>query len=143
MASTYVGFETFPRDFLSGRHNFATDVFHIMLTNTLPDVVNNVLSSDITEIAVGGGYAIGGLPVSVTLSFSGGATTFVFGSPVVWTATSGGFGPFQYAVLYNYSGASQRLIAYWAYPTSISLLDTEHLTVVPNVVDGIFKVAKV
>jgi hypothetical protein len=43
-------------------------------------------------------------------------------------------------VLYNFSQLDQRLIGYWAYPSSISILETETLTVVPSSVDGLFKV---
>jgi hypothetical protein len=139
MASAYVGFYTFPQDFLTAKHDFETDVFHIALTNTLPSAATDVDYTDIVEVANGGGYSTGGLPIDVALSLDG-STTLVFGDPIVWTGDVGGFGPFQYAVLYNYTQADQRLVGYWAYPSSISILETETLTVVPSPVNGLFKV---
>lgn len=139
MASTYVGLYTFPQDFLTAKHNFDTDEFRIALTNTLPNAATDVDITDITQVANGGGYTTGGLTIDVTLSLDG-AVSLVFGDPIVWTGGVGGFGPFQYAVLYNYSQADQRLIGYWAYPSSISVLETETLTVVPSPTNGLFKV---
>jgi hypothetical protein len=139
MASTYVGFQTFPQDFLTAKHNFDVDVFHVALTNTLPSVVTAVAYPDIVEVANGGGYLTGGKTIPVDLSLVGGVT-LVFGDPIVWTGGVGGFGPFQYAVLFNYSQADQRLVGYWAYPSSISLLEAETLTLVPDPTNGLFKV---
>ena len=139
MASTYVGFHTFPQDFLTAKHDFDVDEFRIALTNTEPDAAADISFADIIEVANGGGYTTGGLAIDVGLT-PGGATTFVFGDPVIWTGGVGGFGPLQYAVLYNFSQLDQRLIGYWAYPSSISVLETETLTVVPSAVNGLFKV---
>lgn len=139
MASTYVGFYTFPQDFLTKKHDFDNDEFRIALTNTLPNAATDVDITNIVEVANGGGYTTGGKTINVSLSLVG-AVTLVFGDPLVWTGLPGGFGPFQYAVLYNYSQADQRLVGYWAYPSSISLLDTETLTVVPSAINGVFKV---
>ena len=139
MASTYVGFHTFPRDFLTAKHDFDVDEFRIALTNTVPNAATNIDFADSVEVANGGGYTTGGRVIDVDLTLSG-STTIVFGDPVVWTGGVGGFGPFQYAVLYNFSQLDQRLIGYWAYPSSISILETVTLTVVPSSVDGLFKV---
>jgi hypothetical protein len=55
----------------------------------------------------------------------------ISGTAVVFTATAGGIGPVQYAILYNDTATSpaDALIAYWAYPSSITLADTETLTI--------------
>lgn len=142
MASTYVGFDTFPQDFLTAKHDFDTHEFRIILTNTLPNAAADLDYTDIVEVANGGGYTSGGQAVAVSLSLVS-HDTLVFGDALVWTGGVGGFGPFQYAVLYNYTQADQRLVCYWAYPSSISLLETETLTVVPSPTDGIFKVEQV
>ena len=42
------------------------------------------------------------------------------GTDVTWTATTGGFGPFRYAVLYNDTHASDALIGWWDYGSSVS-----------------------
>lgn len=137
--ATYNKFTDFPRALLAGEHDFDVDQFHIILTNTLPDA-SDAVYSDILEIAAQNGYTTGGEQVSVVLAIVSGAAR-VSSSPVVFGAAGGAFGPFQYAVLFNYSSTNQGLVSWWEYPGgSISLQDTETLTVVFDSTNGIFKV---
>jgi hypothetical protein len=55
----------------------------------------------------------------------------VSGTQIVFTATAGGIGPFRYAVLYNDTATSpaDAAVAYFDYGSSITLGDTETLTV--------------
>jgi len=135
----YVKFEIFFEDMLKAYHNFSSHVFKVVLTNTAPDVVNDVVLADITQIAAVNGYTAGGATTSIIVSRSGG-TAKVTGTGVTFTASGGGVGPFQYAVLYNDTQTSPAdpLIAYWDYGAPISLLDTEQFTVSFNPTTGIF-----
>lgn len=142
MASVYNGFHTFPFDFLSGQHDFESDVYHIILTNTEPDYANDVQYSDIVEIAAQNGYDAGGIPVTLTLTQVT-EDSIVTAGIANFEADGGSFGPFQWAVLYNFSSPSNRLVAAWEYEGgSISLLDTETLTFVFGGPNGVFKVTQ-
>jgi hypothetical protein len=109
-------------------HNFNSDTFKIMLTNTAPTATNAV-KSDISEISAGNGYSAGGTAVgSSALSLSGSTATMT-GSNVVFTASGGSIGPFRYAVLYNSTAASGNLAGWWDYGSSVTLSSGETFTV--------------
>ena len=80
--------------------------------------------------AAANGYTAGGTATTVTISETSGTTT-VQGTQVVFTATTGGIGPFRYAILYNDTATSpaDAAIAYWDYGSSVTLADTETFTV--------------
>ena len=104
--------------------------FKVMLVNSPAPVATNTVKADLTEISAGNGYSAGGTALaSVTSSESAGTYTFD-AADLVFTASGGAIGPFRYAVLYNKTAASDNLIGWWDYGSSISLNDTETLTIV-------------
>lgn len=111
----------------TGQGGPGTDTFTIALSNTAPNVATHVTLADSTEISAGNGYTAGGTDVVGVGSRSGGTFTFS-GTDVVFTASGGTVGPLRYAILNNKT-INARLIAYWDYGSSISLLDGETLTV--------------
>lgn len=138
--ATYNKFNVFTKDVIEGKHNFASNTFKIMLTNTAPTATNAV-KADVTEIAAGSGYTAGGTATTITTSTSSG-TAKVSGTNVVFTST-GTIGPFQYAVLYNDTQTSpaKPLVAWWDYGSAISLANTETLTVAFDATNGIFTIS--
>lgn len=119
--ATFVKFQKFALHLGSGEHllHAAGDTLMVYLTNTTPDVANHVLKANLAGITEQNGYAAADIQNDYTES--GGIGTMT-GVDVEWTATGAGFGPFQYAVLYNSSATTltNPLIAYWAYTSSIS-----------------------
>ena len=109
-----------------------THTLKIALTNTAP--VNTQVSLDLVTNhpppAAANGYPAGGSATTPTWSETGGTATLVT-TDVVFTATAGGIGPFRYAILYNDTATTpaDALIAWWDYGSSITLNDTETLTV--------------
>ena len=126
--ATYVKFQDFSEQLSKGVHDFSTDTFKLYLTNATPSVSADAVKADLAEISAGNGYTAGGTATTIAVSETGGTTT-VTGTQVVFTASGGAIGPFQYVVLYNDSSASDNLVAYWDYGSSISLADGESLTV--------------
>lgn len=124
--AAYNKFNQFVRDLVDAKHDFDTHVFKIMLTNTAP-VATNQIKADIPEIAAGSGYTAGGPTVTVTVSITAGTVT-VAGSNITLTST-GTIGPFRYAVLYNDTTTNKPLVAWWDYGTSITLANTERLSI--------------
>lgn len=139
--AAYNKFNQFTKDLIDAKHNFGSNVFKVMLTNTAP-ASTNAVKADITEISAGNGYTAGGTASTITESTAAG-TAKVIGSNVVFTASGGTIGPFRYTVLYNDTQTSpaKPLVAWFDYGSSITLNDTETLTVNFDQTNGIFTVA--
>lgn len=139
--AAYNKFNQFTKDLVDGVHSFSSDTFKVMLTNTAP-VSTNTVKANLSEISAGNGYSAGGTTTTVTTSTSTG-TAKVTASDVVFTASGGSIGPFRYAVLYNDTPTSPAdpLIAWWDYGSSITLNDTETLTVDFDGTNGILTIA--
>lgn len=138
--ASYNKFLVFTKDLIEGKHNFASNTFKVMLTNTAP-VNTNSVKADLTEISAGNGYTAGGTATTITSSTSSGVAK-VTGTDIVFTASGGTVGPFRYAVLYNDTQTSpaKPLVSWWDYGSSITLNDTETLTVDFDATNGIFTV---
>jgi len=129
--STWNKFQDFSEQFTRGVHDFDAHTFKVALTNTAPVATQTTWNvTDHPAPAAANGYTAGGTATTVALSESSGTTT-VTGTQIVYTATAGGIGPFRYAVLYNDTATSpaDAAIAYFDYGSSITLGDTETLTV--------------
>lgn len=139
--ATYQKFNQFVDDLIAGVHNFDSNTFKVMLCNTAP-VATNSIKSNLTEITAANGYTAGGTATTISTSVSSG-TTKIVGTDVVFTAAGGSIGPLRYAVLYNDTPTSPAdpLIGFWDYGSSITLADTETLTIDFDATNGIFTVA--
>ncbi len=138
--ASYNKFNRFVEDVVEAKHDFASHVFKVMLTNTAPLATNSV-KTDLTEVSAGNGYIAGGTASTVTVGLSGG-TAKVSAGNVLFTAAGGSIGPFRYAVFYNatQTSPSQPLVSWWDYGSSITLADTETLSVAFDAVNGIFQI---
>ena len=126
--AAYNKFNCFSGDLAAKLHNLNTDTLKIMLTNTAP-VVTNTVKGNLVEITAGNGYAAGG---SIAGFVSGANTSGSYKlilSPVVFTASGGSFGPFQYAPIYNTTAAGLNLIAWWDYGVPITITNGNSFTV--------------
>lgn len=139
--ASYNKFNQFTKDLIDGVHDFDAHTFKVMLTNTAP-VNTNTVKANLTEITAANGYTAGGTATTISTSTSSG-TAKVTGTDVVFTAAGGSVGPLRYAVLYNDSPTSPAdpLIGWWDYGSSITLADTETLTVDFDATNGILTVA--
>ena len=137
----FVKFESFLTDVAAGNvHDLTVDSLGVFLTNQAPDPTTNSVKADFTEVAVGGGYA-GAVTLTITSrGITGGEYVITPSGPYVWTGTGSGFGPLQYAVLYNVTEATNKLIGYWDYPSAITVVsDGETLTLNVTAADGLLK----
>lgn len=119
-------------------HNLQSDTLKVLLTNTTPLATNSV-KADLTEISAGNGYAAGGVQATVAASAQLSGTYKLTLDDVVFTASGGSIGPFRYAVLYNDTPTSPAdpLIGWYDYGSSITLADTETLTVDFDATNGV------
>lgn len=133
--SAYNKFNEFKQDLGNGQHDFGNDTLKLALTNTAPTATDaNFNVTDHPAPAAANGYASGGATLTgVTYTESAGTAT-LDANDVVFTASGGDIGPVRYAVLYNSSSTSptNAAIAWFDYGSSITIADTETLTVSPT-----------
>ena len=123
-------FQSFVTAVAAGTHaaclNADTDVLRVYLSNDAPSASLDSVMADLAEISTGNGYT-GAVDVQNAATTSAGTIT-VAGTDVVVTA-SGAVGPFQYAVLFNDTAASDPLIGWWDYGTPVTLANGETFTI--------------
>lgn len=119
-------FNSFITAVAAGTHagflNADTDVLKVYLSNTAPSASADLLKADLAEITNQNGYTA---PVDIqNAATQTGSTITVTAVDVTITAT-GAVGPFQYAVIYNDTAASDPLVGWYDYGSAITLANTE------------------
>jgi hypothetical protein len=123
-------FNDFVEQLALKQHDCNADPFFVFLTNEQP-LATDTTRADIADLGTSGGYTAGGADAQNTATESPAGTLTCVGVDIVFTATTG-FGPFRYAVLYNQVGglgAGNKLIGWWDYLSSVTLLAGETFTV--------------
>lgn len=140
--AAYVKYQCFVEDMAEKKHNLGSDTCKIALTNTAPNVATHTTLADITDLTTANGYTAGGNAATVSTSAqTTGTYKLVLADPTTWTASGGTIGPFRYAVLYNDTSATDALIAYWDYGSSVTLQIGETFTVDLDGSGGVFTLA--
>lgn len=135
--ASFVKFYSFVESLAEKSHNLGSDTIKVALTNSAPSQSNTVLAN-ITEISY---TYCSTRTVSITSSSQTTGTYKLVGSDLVLTASGGSVGPFRYIVLYNDTATSDELIGYYDYGSSITLNDTETLTIDFDGTNGILQIA--
>lgn len=140
-------FNAFVENVAEGVHNLGSDTLRVYLSNAAPSATHTAYdgvtgSTGPAEIAPGNGYTAGGNIASLSSSSqTSGTYKLVLNDPAVWTASGGSIGPFRYVVLYNDTSATNALIGYWDYGTSITLAATESFAVDFDATNGVLTLA--
>src|SRR5687767_10765208 len=100
--ASYNKFQDFVEQLGKGVHQLhaAGHTLKVYLSNAAPSASADAVKADLAEITAQNGYPAGGTDVQNDYTESSGTATLT-GVDVVWTASGGSFGPFQYVVLYN------------------------------------------
>lgn len=124
--ATYNKFQQFPLDLAKGVHNLLTGALTVALTSVAPVATNAVLA-DLTQISYTN-LSSRVLTVASLTQASGVAKLVV--NDLVLTASGGPVAAFRYVVIYNDTPTSPAdpLICWFDYGSSLTLLDTETLT---------------
>ena len=128
--ATFTKFNPLVEALAEGVHNWQTNTLAIALTASAPSAANGVLG-DITQISytnIQDGTTTGRNVSGVTSSQTSGVYT-LDATDLVLTAT-GTVPAFRYIVLYNDTAASDPLIGYYDYGTTVNLLNGETFTIV-------------
>lgn len=140
--ATFNKFQAWTEHVTEGVHDHSADTLKVLLTNTAPIATNSV-KANLTEISAGNGYTAGGTQATVSSSAQTSGTYKLVLADVVFTASGGTIGPFQYAVLYNDTPTSPAdpLIGWWDYGSARTLQSGESFTVDFNASTGVFTLA--
>ena len=133
--AAYNKFYAFVEALAEAVHNLGTDQIKVALSNSAPVSSNSILSN-ITEIS----YTNCSSRNITTTSSSqtAGVYTLVL-ADLILTASGGAVGPFRYVVIYNDTAASKNLICWFDYGSSITLNDTETITLDFSAVTGLLQ----
>lgn len=128
--ATFNKFNQYVEDLASGVHNLtaAGHTLKIYLTNTAPSAADDAVVADLAGITEQNGYAAA--DIQNDLTETAGVATMT-ATDIVFTASGGSFGPFQYVVLYNDDPTSPAdpLIGWWDYGSAVTVNDGETFTV--------------
>jgi len=131
--AAFVKFNKFLEQLAEGGYNLGSDDLKFALSNTAPTAATDTVFDPVTKHpppAEAHGYTSGGHAATIASSSeSGGTYTLACTTDVVITATAGGIGPFQYVILYDDTSATDMLIGYWDYGSSITLAEGETFTI--------------
>jgi hypothetical protein len=129
--ATFNKFDCFVADLGLKKHDLNTDTLKVYLTNVQPVAGNTVFGTP-AEITAKNGYTAGGVDVENTWAQVGGLGTLAIGADKVLTGTTAddatGFGPFQFAVLYNDTATAKNLIGWWDRGSATTVLLDEDIT---------------
>jgi hypothetical protein len=107
------------------------DTLKVMLVNSPAPVATNSVKADLTEITAGSGYTAGGSALVSPTGTRATGTVTLASDQVVFTASGGSIGPFQYVVLYDDTptAPADPLIAWWNHGAAVTLASGETFTV--------------
>jgi hypothetical protein len=116
-------------------HDFNSDTFRWVLSNTAPVLGSTFLLSNVTQISSGNGYTqmtdgANGITATVGFSRSGQTTTVATSNAPVVTAT-GVIGPFQYLILINDTPTSplNPVVGWVTLTSAITMANTDTFTI--------------
>jgi hypothetical protein len=138
--ASFTKFQPFVEKVAEKVFNLGSDVLKVMLTNVAP-VNTNAVKADLTEITAHNGYSAGGTAATISSSAQTSGTYKLVLADVVFTASGGTIGPFQYVVLYDDTAASDDLIGFYDYGSAITLADGETFTVDFDGSNGVLTIA--
>ena len=128
--ASFVKFQPFVENLAEKVFNLGSDTLKLVLTNTAPVNTQSVLDlvTNHPPPAATNGYTAGGNTITISTSAQASGTYKLVLADSVFTASGGNLGPFRYPILYDDTAASDQLIAYWDYGSSITLADGETFT---------------
>jgi hypothetical protein len=139
--ATFNKYNCFVENLAEKVHNLQSDTLKVALTNTAPTSADTVWNTTVYPApTAANGYTAGGNSLTVASSSQTSGTYKLVINDSLFTATAGGIGPFRYVVLYN-STASNAVIGYYDYGSSITLADTETFTIDFDASNGVLTIA--
>jgi len=124
-----VFFDSFKADVMNKVHDLANDDIYVALTNSAPTAASDDELADITQIAATGGYVTDGFALDNVTSTQTTGTYTMGADDEVITASGATMPDWRYVVIYNSTTGTNRLIGYIDRGSTVSLADTESITI--------------
>jgi hypothetical protein len=134
--ATFQKFNPFVEALAEKVHNLGSDQLVVALSNTAPTATNAVLA-DITEIS----YTNLSSRNVTTTSSSQSAGTYKLVLQDLTLTASGAVAPFRYIIIYNDTSASDNLICFYDYGSSLTLANGETFTLDFDATNGVLQIA--
>jgi len=140
--ASFTKYNTFIDELSKGGHNLQTAVFKAALTNTAPTAATDTVwnTTVAPAPAAANGYTAGGNTLTTFSASTSSGTFKLVLTDSTFTASGGQIGPSRYVILYN-SSASNKVVGYYDYGSSVTLNDTETFTVDFDGTNGVFTLA--
>jgi hypothetical protein len=140
--ASFTKYNTFADEISKGGHNLQTAVFKCALTNTAPTASSDTVwnTTVAPAPAAANGYTAGGNTLTTSSASTTSGTFKLVLADSVFTAAGGQIGPVRYAIVYN-SSASNKVVGYYDYGSSVTLNDTETFTVDFDGTNGVLTLA--
>ena len=140
--ATFNKFQPFVEALAEKKHDLGADTFFVQLMNTAPMNTNAVETDLPADLGTANGYTAGGVSVGTATGSAQTSGTYKLTiADKVITASGGSIGPFRYVVLFNNTATNKDLIGWYDYGSSITLLDTETLTIDFDGTNGVLTIA--
>lgn len=141
--ATLTKFHSFVEALAEKKHDLGADTFKVQLLATAPDADLDAVEADLpADLGTGFGYTSGGVSVGTAVSSAETAGVYKLTlTDKVITASGGAIGPFRYVVLMNDTATNDELIGYYDYGSSITLNDTETLTIDFDAAGGVLTIS--
>lgn len=135
-------FQAFVEKLAEKSFNLGSDTLKVLLSNDAPSASLDAVKADLTsELSTANGYTAGGATPTISSSAQSAGTYKLVLGDVTFTASGGSIGPFRYAVLWDDTAASDELIGWWDYGSSITLASGESFTVDFDATNGVLTIA--
>jgi hypothetical protein len=140
--ASYTKYNTFVDEVSKAGHNLQTAVFKCALTNTAPTAATDTVwnTTVAPAPAAANGYTAGGNTLTTSSASTTSGTFKLVLADTVFTASGGQIGPFRYAIIYN-SSASNKVVGYYDYGSSLTLNSGDIFTVDFDGTNGVFTIA--
>lgn len=142
--ASYNKINDFVEHLAEGVHDFSSDQLVVALSNTAPGAEGsdptgdgNGVLANVTEITY---TNLSSRNITTSASAQTGGTYKLTLTDLTLTASGGSVGPFRYVYIYNDDAASDQLICYFDYGSSITLNDGEELEINFDDANGLLQI---
>lgn len=135
--ATFTKFQPFVENVAEKVFNLGSDQLVVALTNSAPNATDGTLSQ-ISQITY---TNLSSRNITTTSSAQTSGTYKLTLTDLVLTSSGGTTGPFRYVVIYDDTAASDQLIAYYDYGSSITLQDGDTFTIDFDATNGFLTIA--